>query len=450
LANKNFNNPDEHGIVDLSPANWDDVVLNSKYDVVVEFYNPYCGYCIDFKPTWDEIGDSFKEEDSVVICRFNVVEHSTTVPIQGVPAIILWPASKKDAYIKYSEPPRTRPDITVWILKNVDHPVEVNIVYKSSTAIAVKHGEAVEVVGNTWKDIVLDVKKDVFVNFYAPWCPFSRMLGPIWEEFARAMENYPTVVIARFDGTANQVPGLKLHAYPTLTLYKSGTKEEISYRTPLRTVEAFKGFLFEFAGIHPKTKEEMDSLYGDQLPLVDGDATKKRAGEKSAAQIAHDAEELLTFKVEEIESHDKILEFSNLGKNVVVLSYATWMDDEEEVLKKWKEIALEFRFVTSIKIFQTNGEKNPTENIHVYPTIMLYTPLSHGQHTFKGKELHVDNIGLWIREHAEKPPEEEELRKAALAGKTTFKSNKGGAFEGYTEKADSAEAGHSLIYKDDL
>jgi len=176
---------------------------------------------------------------------------------------------------------------------------------------------------------------------------------------------------------------------------------------------------------------------------------KKRAGEKSAAQLAHDAEELMTFHVDEYTSHDKVLEFTNQGKNVVVLYFATWMDDVDDVLKKWKEIALEFRFVTSIKIYQTDAVKNPTENIHVYPTIMLYTPLSHGQHTFKGKELHVENIGLWIREHAEKPPEEEELRKAALAGKTGTK-NKGGAFEGYTEQNEAAEAAHSLIYKDDL
>jgi len=109
------------------------------------------------------------------------------------------------------------------------------------------------------------------------------MLGPIWEDFASVMVNYPTVVIARFDGTANQVPGLKLYAYPTLTLYKSGNNEEISYRTPVRTVEAFKNFLFEFAGIHPKTKEEIDSSYGDQLPLIDSESAKKKSWRKECS-----------------------------------------------------------------------------------------------------------------------------------------------------------------------
>lgn len=38
-----------------------------------------CGYCIEFAPTWNEVGKSFKDEDSVVITKMNVAipEHIT-------------------------------------------------------------------------------------------------------------------------------------------------------------------------------------------------------------------------------------------------------------------------------------------------------------------------------------------------------------------------------------
>lgn len=48
--------------------------------------------------------------------------------------------------------------------------VEVNIVYKSQDkpTDAIAPGKVVTVVGTTWREIVLDPKKTVFVNFFAP------------------------------------------------------------------------------------------------------------------------------------------------------------------------------------------------------------------------------------------------------------------------------------------
>jgi len=312
-------------------------------------------------------------------------------------------------------------------------------------------GTSVTVVGTTWKDIVLDTSKTVFVNFFAPWCPFSQKLAPIWEDFAKAMIEYPTVVIAKMDGTVNEVPGLQLYAYPTLTIYKAGTNEAIQYKGKVRSVEAFKQFLLETV-VNLKTKsqiEEEKELGIGGVSDTPQEKKKKNIDEKSDAQIAHDRDEMHTFSVKEISDENIPEEIINQPKNVVVLFYASWMDDREEVIHKWKEIALEFRFVTAIKILQSDGAKYKKWGVDMFPTIKMFKAHSSGdvpfEVDFKGKDLKIANIATWIRENAVKTKEDEELRKA-----TTNPGKKGGAFEGFKIEEKETESQQSLVYHQDL
>lgn len=77
--------------------------------------------------------------------------------------------------------------------------------------------------GSTFKNIVQDPNVDVFVNFYAPCtcvrvisaclviflgCPYSQRLNPVWEQLGERLKSQrDKIVIARMDGTQNEVPG---------------------------------------------------------------------------------------------------------------------------------------------------------------------------------------------------------------------------------------------------
>jgi len=82
--------------------------------------------------------------------------------------------------------------------------------------------------GTSFADIVLNNDKDVFVEFYAPWCGHCKKLAPIWDELAdKVAETHPNLVIAKMDSTANEVDveGLEVKGFPTLYFFKGSDKK---------------------------------------------------------------------------------------------------------------------------------------------------------------------------------------------------------------------------------
>uniref|UniRef100_A0A673A5V0 Protein disulfide-isomerase n=1 Tax=Sphaeramia orbicularis TaxID=375764 RepID=A0A673A5V0_9TELE len=80
-------------------------------------------------------------------------------------------------------------------------------------------------VGKNFESVALDQTKNVFVEFYAPWCGHCKELAPIWKELGEKYADRQDIVIAMMDATANEVESVDVKGFPTLKYFPAGGKE---------------------------------------------------------------------------------------------------------------------------------------------------------------------------------------------------------------------------------
>uniref|UniRef100_A0A7N6C428 Protein disulfide-isomerase n=1 Tax=Anabas testudineus TaxID=64144 RepID=A0A7N6C428_ANATE len=115
-------------------------------------------------------------------------------------------------------------------------------------------------VGKNFESVALDPTKNVFVEFYAPWCGHCKELAPIWEQLGEKYADHENVIIAKMDATANEVESMVIQGFPTLKYFPAGGKEALDY-TGKRDLETFSKFL-DNGGVLPK--EESDDEDEDE------------------------------------------------------------------------------------------------------------------------------------------------------------------------------------------
>ncbi|GFY87485.1 PDI-like 1-1 [Actinidia rufa] len=103
--------------------------------------------------------------------------------------------------------------------------------YIKSEPIPEVNNEPVKVVvADSLRDMVLNSRKNVLLEFYAPWCGHCKKLAPTMDEVAVSFENDPDVVIAKLDATANDFPNdtFDVGGFPTM-YFKSASGNIVQY-----------------------------------------------------------------------------------------------------------------------------------------------------------------------------------------------------------------------------
>lgn len=149
-------------VIDLTPSNFDSVVLKSGKPALVEFFAPWCGHCKNLAPVYEELAQSFAaSSNKVTIAKVDADEHrdlGKRFGIQGFPTL-KWFDGKSDKPDEYNSG-RDLESLAEFVTQKTGaKPKGVK-----------KEPSKVEMLTDQSFGKVVGSEKEVLVAFTAPWC----------------------------------------------------------------------------------------------------------------------------------------------------------------------------------------------------------------------------------------------------------------------------------------
>ncbi|MEE6512456.1 hypothetical protein FKM82_019459 [Ascaphus truei] len=227
-------------VVELTPTNFNQEVIQSDSLWLVEFYAPWCGHCQRLTPDWKKAATALK--GVVKVGAVDADKHQSLggqYGVKGFPTIKVFGANKNKP--EDYQGGRTSETIVDAALNSLRSFVKDRLGGRSGGSDSGKQyrGDSSGGGGGSGgKKDVINLNDDNFdtqvlnsedvwlVEFYAPWCGHCKTLEPEWAAAATEVQEQTKgkVKLAAVDGTVSQVLTSRygIRGFPTIKIFQKG------------------------------------------------------------------------------------------------------------------------------------------------------------------------------------------------------------------------------------
>jgi len=213
-------------VVELTPSNFNKLVISSDEVWIVEFFAPWCGHCKSLVPEYTKAAQALK--GVVKVGAVNADEHQSLggqYQVQGFPTIKIFGNNKNKPTDFQGQ--RTAKGIVDAGLKAAREKVEAQLGgggQKKSGSV----DDVIELTDDNFDKLVLNSDDIWLVEFYAPWCGHCKNLAPQWAQAARELKG--KAKLGALDATVHTSKASQygIKGYPTIKFFPAGSKSASS------------------------------------------------------------------------------------------------------------------------------------------------------------------------------------------------------------------------------
>ncbi|XP_072377312.1 protein disulfide-isomerase A6 homolog [Diabrotica undecimpunctata] len=210
---------DHKKVIELTPNNFEKLVVKSDEVWVVEFYAPWCGYCQDLVPEYSKA--AFILKGVAKVGAVNADKHkelAATYTIRAFPTVKIFGADKlKPEEYKGG---KTAKEIAKAALKSIKQKI-TNLLEgkKQQTTLNLDKEYVMTLTDGNFNNVVKYSDNPWMVLFYAPWCGHCQNLEPHWNAAAKQLNNI--VKFGSYDCTVYSTKSkeYRIQGYPTVKLF---------------------------------------------------------------------------------------------------------------------------------------------------------------------------------------------------------------------------------------